>query len=421
MQRRQQRQQFGQRSFSAAHQLLEVVQHQQHTLAGQRLGQRRRATGGGARQGQRAGDGVQHLRRIFTSHQRNESNALKRQRRRCAGFSLPRGWLAQRLRHFNAQAGLAAAPRAQQRDQPARQHQGAQAGRGHVGAEQPRQVGGQCGGSGFWEGSRHWRMAHGRGDGRGRIRGRCRWRWRGRHSGCQRQGQRRVLPALMQPVMHCVMQRVMQRNQALPLHINPLIVVARHQLATVQRQRLGGTATAGQAFKFHRVTGQCAAHGAHNQAVGLQHRSPRHASRFQQALQRRQHLAQPVAAYVQRHAGPQQFNQLFPRVRTVRRQRHPRQQRGHGARRETGYALHAVKHLHRAQQAHLPARLARGRGGGRRGRRHRGHWGSHSGGRGGRCGGGCERRSGRRRGRRRGADAGWGGLIDVLALIAREV
>jgi hypothetical protein len=63
------------------------------------------------------------------------------------------------------------------------------------------------------------------------------------------------------------------------------------------------------------------------------------------------------------HAGPQQLDQFFARVGAVRRQRQPRQQGGHGARRETLDELHAVAGRHAAQQTHLPAALTRNRRG----------------------------------------------------------
>ena len=152
----------------------------------------------------------------------------------------------------------------------------------------------------------------------------------------------------------------MQRGQTLAFIVDPFVEVARHQLAAVQRHGTLGLAGAHQLLKTDRVAAQSAGCGAHAHAVGQHHGRARHTGRFQHALQCRQHLTQAVAPHRQRHAGPQQFNQFFARVGAVRRQRQPRQQRGHGAGRKAVAPLDAVKHLHRAQEAHLPARFCSG-------------------------------------------------------------
>ena len=302
MQRWQPRQQFGQSALGTADELLEVVQHQQHALAAERSHQAGHAVAAGraaAGQLQGAGDGGLHLRRVFAGHQRNKGDAFERQRRsavfrRASGPQ--RAVLTQGLRDFNPEPRLAAAARPEQGDQAARKHQRPQTRCGHVGAEQTGEVGRQ-------------RCRRGTGHGRrfSGLLGRC-LRWRSRHR-----------------------QAAVQRGQALAFVGDPLVVEAGHQLAAVQRQSLGGAAGAGQALESQRVAAECATHHTQRHAVGQQHGRARRAGRFEQALQRGQRLPQPVAPHVQRHTGPQQFNQFFARMRALGRQRQPRQQGRGGA------------------------------------------------------------------------------------------
>jgi hypothetical protein len=74
VQQRQLGQQFQHRAFGPAHQLLKVVQHQQHTLAGQGLGQMIDLIGASTGQLQRARDGLQELHAVFAGDQGHEGD-----------------------------------------------------------------------------------------------------------------------------------------------------------------------------------------------------------------------------------------------------------------------------------------------------------------------------------------------------------
>ena len=124
------------------HELLEVVQHQQHAAAGQRAFDTRRVVGGGAVAVGLHGThhGVVHLRCRAAGRQRHEGDKVEHRAgcSRCEGQ--PGGTLGQRTGHFDGQAGLAATARAAQHHQAALRHGGGQ--RSAVGFEtdQARQV-----------------------------------------------------------------------------------------------------------------------------------------------------------------------------------------------------------------------------------------------------------------------------------------
>ena len=328
----QRRQQPRQVRLGVTLQLLEVVQHQQHRLAGQRLHQAGAVVAGVGRQLQGARHGRQHLGRLLARHQRHEGGARKEGGGRIAW---PGCAVAQGLHHLHRQPCLAAAARAQQRDQPGAAHQRLRVGHGLLGPEQPRQVGRQ-----------RRQQAAPVGGGTGRRRG-C---W-GRRGGRRRR--------------HLVRQRLgqafVQCRQALALVVHPVVEVAGHQLAAVQLRGGAGLAGTHELLETPRVAAQPTGHHAHRQAVGLQHGRAGLASGFKQALQGGQRLAQAVAAHGQLDTGPQQLDQLFAGMGALRRQRQAGQQRGHGPRRKAQQLLSAVAGFERPQQAHLPARLAHGR------------------------------------------------------------
>ena len=323
VQLRQRRQQGAELGDGCADELFEVVQHQQHRLPGQRGHQVDAVVAGLGRQLQGTAHRRDHLRRGLAGHQRNESAARKGRHRR---IGRPVQDFAQRLNDLDRQPRLAAAAGPPQRDQPLRPHQRAHASHRHVGAKQARQVRRQRQCQRCQAGA----LQHRSGNRRRRFAGRLR---------CRRA------------------QTLVHRSQTLAFVVDPLVEVAGHELAPVQRLRRLHLAAARQLLESPHVAGQRAGHDAQRQAVGLQHRRAGHAGRLEQALQRRQHLAQPIAADRQFNAGPQQLDQLLARMRALGCQRHAGQKRGHGARREAGDRVHAVAGLDGAQQADLPARL----------------------------------------------------------------
>ena len=302
-----------------ADQLFAVVQQQQAALAGQGTGNALQQVAPLHAQG--VGDGVQRAGGVAAVHQRDEDHLAEAEPLGRTG-GRPGDGFGQRAGHLDGQARLAAAAGAQHGDQPLMAHHFAQAGGVDFGAEQARP---------------ERRQLAGRRPG-GRLSGA-----RGRHPRHR-----------LQPFGQC--------RQAAAFLDHPVVIEARQQIAAHQPFGAVPVAAAQVALELDRVAGQRTGRGAHAQAVGQDHRldSRRVLARFEQALQHRQRLAQPVAAHVQRDAGPQQFDQLFARVHAVGRQRKAGQQQYHGARRKTGDAALGAVRLGRAQQAHRPAHARHG-------------------------------------------------------------
>ncbi len=143
---------------------------------------------------------------------------------------------------------------------------------------------------------------------------------------------------------------------------DPVVVVAGHQFAGIQRACHRRLAAGQMLLELQHI----AAHGlgcqSYQQPVGLQQGGQSAGAMFQHAPQQRQGLAQALATLVQRHAGPQQFDQFFAGVVTPGRQCQACQQRRHRPAGPAGHGDVAMAQLHPAQQVKLPGADGRRRG-----------------------------------------------------------
>ena len=278
-------------------------------------------------------------------HQGHEFNPVKALRLGRA-TQAPGGTFQRCLGQFHRQPGLATATRPDQGDQAVRRQIGPQARADGFATEQARQVARQ-------------RMAA--------LRHRL-----------ARQG---VRQGVGQDVHPC--------GQPGAFVLDPIVVKAGQQLTPVQRHGPCRLARLRQPLKAQHIAVQRTGDQAHGAPVGLQH--GRCAGGLQRAAQRRQGLAQPVAADVQAHVGPQVVDQFLARMDPVGLQRQTGQQGHHRPALQPCQALAATAQLKPAQQAQLP---------GRRGSARRGPGGQRAGADGRRGSGGCRRCSHRRAGRR---------------------
>jgi hypothetical protein len=274
--------------------LFEVVQHQQHRAAGQRLQQRvgRAACSAGfVLQG--AQHGQAHRVRLCAAGQRHKTHEVGQ-----GAVAWRPARLGQRTCHFHRQPRLAGAAGAaqchqavfaQQRGQLCafglKAHQACEVLRHPQFGGRPRGLGGRCVARGL-----AWRLRFG------------------------------------------------MRSKAGALFEHPFVKEARQQFA-LGRAGIGAQRTGGQAQRA---------------AVGQQHRTGGRARWFEQRAQHGQRLAQAVAAHVGGHAGPDQLDQLLTRVVVLGPQRQPSQQQRGRARRQPGAAWraafefgehHGTKHL----------------------------------------------------------------------------
>ena len=155
---------------------------------------------------------------------------------------------------------------------------------------------------------------------------------------------------------------VEQVREAAALGLHPVVIEAWQQLAGVERDGPRMLVFAHAGFERDHVTADGAGHHAQTQPIGQQHRGrwrPAGPWRLQPLAQREQRLAQPVAAHVERHAGPDQVDQLFARVAALRIQRQPRQQRADASAAEVREHHVAALRPQAAQQLHAPHAVGR--------------------------------------------------------------
>ena len=304
------RQQVGQQRADVVDQLLDVVQHQQRQAPGQQalqLGHRRGLLGVLVqRQQQRRQHRVGGAWAPHAGHQRHKRYQVEGAWACAWQRSGGRG--GQRLRRLHGQPRLAVAARPQHADQAVGLHIQQQPGHLGIGAVQARQVGRQ--------------LADHR---------------------CAGQGQARCLD----------LQCIGQGRQAQPLFVYPGVGVAGHQLAAVQRPRLGLPAAAHRCLEGHGIAGQGARPQAQGLALGQQQRWQRGVA-GQRRSQRGQQLAQAVAAHRQARGGPELVDQGLARMGAVRGQGQLGQQGGGGTPRQVAGLAQWPGQLHIAQQAQLP-------------------------------------------------------------------
>lgn len=288
-----------------AHQLLEVVQHQQHRRVGQTRPQRRQRVGPAGMRG--TCQCIERVVLVAAIGQRHEDDAGEGAAIGRFGVGPSRRCSAQRVRRLQAQPRLAAAARPDDADQALALHQAGQA-RNLVGDAEDACPGGRQ------------RVVGDRGQARGFGRAR--------------------------------LDAFELRLQARARVEHPFVVEARHQLAATGGVR-GLVRTAlhqigeadGVAFDAAGPQPQRAAIGVdHGFAVGLE-----------KALERGQRPAQAVAPHVQRHPGPQQFDQLLARVRALWLQGQQGRQRRCLLGRQALHAAFVVPQFNRAQQPQTPA------------------------------------------------------------------
>ncbi len=273
----------------------------------------------------------------------------------CAASAVKPPWTerTERVRQLDREPRLAAAPRAEQGDEPVRQYFGAQAHAFGVTAEEARQVNGQ--GAAAHVDGRAPRGARRRAAGAARhaVRGQ-----RARHVG--RQGLCRFCGGC------CAVE---QGRQAAAFGLHPVVIEPGQQLAGVERNRPCMPALAHVVLERLHVARDGAGHDAQAQPVGQHHGRrvrPRRAGRrcrLQPLAQREQRLAQAVAAHVERHAGPDQVDQLFACMAALREQRQPGEQRADTAAAEVGERHAAALRPQAAEQLHAPRAAGRRRAG----------------------------------------------------------
>ena len=133
--------------------------------------------------------------------------------------------------------------------------------------------------------------------------------------------------------------------------------MAEEQLAGVELTRQRVPAALAGLCKTQRIAAYLASPKPDRVTVNLENLEALPLRRFQHRAQAAQGRAQTVTPGANRHAGPQQFDQLFSGMGPVRPQRQAGQQRHCSAAGQTGDALAAAAELEAAEQSQLPQRI----------------------------------------------------------------